>query len=314
LPEESVAKRDYYDVLGVARTASDKEIRNAYRKLARQHHPDLNPNDKAAEAKFKEISEAYEVLSDKEKRGKYDHGGLDWQQREAAERYAAAAANMGGYRTAPTETVYDFDFSSDPDGFGDLFEQLLGGARTRGGRAAGPRKGRDREYPVAVSLAEALSGATRTIQIQQPGGPTQTLEVKIPAGVAEGSRVRVAGKGGAGANGGPAGDLFLVISVQPDPRFQREGDELHTVVEVPLYRAVLGGEVFVPTPKGGRLALKLPAETQNGQRFRLAGQGMPRLGSQQRGDLYAEISVVLPSKLSDRERELFGELAALRGR
>jgi DnaJ-class molecular chaperone len=309
-----VARRDYYDQLGVARTASDKEIRNAYRKLARQHHPDLNPNDKSAEAKFKEISEAYEVLSDKEKRARYDQGGLDWQQREAAERYASATANVGGYRTAPTETAYDFDLSSDPDGFGDLFEQLLGGVRTRGGRASGPRKGRDREYPVSVSLAEAVSGATRTVTIQQPGGPTQTLEVKIPAGVADGSRVRMAGKGGAGANGGPAGDLYLVISLQPDQRFRREGDELHTVVEVPLYQALLGGEVFVPTPKGGRLALKLPPETQNGQRFRLAGQGLPRLGSQQRGDLFAEISVVLPSQLSERERELFGELAAIRGR
>ena len=309
-----MARRDYYEVLGVARTASDKEIRNAYRKLARQFHPDLNPNDKAAERRFKEISEAYEVLSDQEQRRKFDRGELDWQQREAAERYAASAANFGGFRTAPTETVYDFDFAGgDADGFGDLFEQLLGGVRTRSGRTAGPRRGRDREYPVSVSLEEAISGATRTIQIQQPGGKTQTLEVKIPAGVAEGSRVRIAGKGGSGVNGGPPGDLLLVVNLLPDSRFERIGDDLRTVIEVPLYQAVLGGEVFVPTPRGTRLALKLPPETQNGQRFRLAGQGLPRAAGGSRGDLYAEIKVVLPTRLNERERELFAELAAIHG-
>jgi len=165
---------------------------------------------------------------------------------------------------------------------------------------------------LSISLEEAFAGTQRTIQLQRSDGSLQALEVKIPAGVTDGSRVRVAGKGGPGSAGGPAGDLYLVISVSPHPRFRREGEDLHTTVRVPLYAAILGGEAFVPTPKGTRLALRLPPETRNGQRFRLAGQGMPRLASRARGDLYAEIEVQLPTGLSDRERELFGELAALR--
>ena len=305
-------RRDYYDVLGVSRSSSDKEIRNAYRKLARKHHPDLNPNDKAAEARFKEVSEAYEVLSDPEKRKKYDRFGAQWQQVEAAERAGASTGGSGGFRTEYSRPV-DFSSNLGGDDLNDLFEQLLGGAR--GGartRRNGPLRGQDSEYPVSISLEEAYTGTNRTLQVQQPGGGTQTLEVKIPAGVTNGSRVRIAGKGSPGSAGGQAGDLYLVITVQPHPQFRREGDDLHTTVEVPVHLAVLGGEAFVQTPKGTRLALRLPAETQNSQRFRLAGQGMPRLQGSTRGDLYAEVKVRLPTGLTDRERELFAELAALR--
>jgi DnaJ-class molecular chaperone len=307
-------RRDYYQVLGVSRTATDKEIRNAYRKLARQYHPDLNPNDKAAEAHFKEIGEAYEVLSDADKRKKYDRFGPSWQQAEAAEK-ASAGVNFGdfrSYRTTSTSGVED-------SGFGDILEELLGGmggiggvGRSRGGRRNGPLRGGDLDYPISLSLEEAYSGTLRTIQVQPPDGQLQTIEVKIPAGVSDGSRVRVAGKGNPGLGGGASGDLYLVVSIQPHPQFRRDGNDLSTIVDVPLHQVVLGGEVLVPTPKGTRLALKLPPETQNGQRFRLAGQGMPKLGGG-RGDLFAEIKVALPTRLSERERELFAELAALRG-
>jgi DnaJ-class molecular chaperone len=307
-----MAKRDYYEVLGVARTASDKEVRNAYRKLARQYHPDVNPNDKAAEERFKEVSEAYEVLSDADKRKQYDRHGHAWQQAEAAAKAGFRVDDLGGFggarrtRSGPMPPGYD-DASLD-----ELFQELLGRGRGQRGRS-GPLRGRDIDYPVSVTLEETTVGTMRTLQLQRPDGSLQTLEVKIPAGVTDGSRVRIAGKGEPGANGGSPGDLFLVVSLLPHPRFRREGDDLHTVVEAPVHLAALGGEVHVPTPKGSRLALRIPPETQNGQRFRLAGQGLPRLGGDSRGDLYAEVTVVMPKGLSDRERQLFQELAAIRG-
>lgn len=307
-----MAKRDYYQILGVGRGASDKEIRNAYRKLARKHHPDLNPSDKAAEARFKEASEAYEVLSDPEKRKLYDRFGAEWQKAAAAEKAGVnVGGDFGGFHTSGRGSTVDFGTDFDANGLGDIFDQLFGGGSRA--RASRPRRGQDIEYRASITLEEAYAGTLRTLQVRRPDGSSQSLEVKVPAGVKDGSRVRVAGKGGPGVAGGPAGDLYLVTSIVPHSLFRREGDDLHTGVEVPLHTAVLGGEVFVPTPKGTRLALKLPAETQNGQSFRLSGQGMPRLGGSGRGDLYAEIKVVLPAKLSQRERELFGELAALRG-
>ena len=307
-----MAKRDYYEVLGVARNAPDKEIRNAYRKLARKLHPDLNPGDKTAEAKFKEVIEAYEVLSDSEKRKKYDRYGHDWAKVEAAEKAGASVGDFGGFGR-PGQRVDFGAFAADD--LGDLFEQLLGGFAGRAAsRQSRSRRGQDADYGVSVSLEEAFSGTTRTIQIQRPNGNLQTLEVKIPAGVRDGSRVRVAGKGSPGLGDAPPGDLYLVVKVLHNDRFRREGDDLYTVVDVALHTALLGGEVHVPTPKGSRLALKLPAETQNGKRFRLAGQGMPHLSGSGRGDLYAEVKVVLPTHLTERERQLVSELAELRGR
>ena len=320
-----MARRDYYEILGVARTATEKEIRQAYRKLARKYHPDLHPNDKPAEAKFKEIGEAYAVLSDDDKRKKYDRWGHDWEKIEQAQKAGATAgAGAGGspfgggsYRWSSPGGATVNDIPVDDELLGGLFDQLFGGSRAgRGGRrtTVGPRAGEDYDHPIEVSLEEAFAGATRLIQIQGSDGSLQTIEVKIPAGVADGSRVRIAGKGGPGRGGGTAGDLYLVVSVRPHPRFVRDGADLTVGVDVPLYTAVLGGEVHVPTPKGGRLALKLPPETQNGQRFRLGGQGMPRLEAPgSRGDLYAEVRVVLPTNLSERERGLFRELASLRG-
>ena len=324
-----MARRDYYDVLGEPRSASEKDIRQAYRKLARQYHPDLNPNDKQAETRFKEIGQAYEVLSDAEKRKSYDRWGPDFEKYEQARKAGAGAGassgsgpfGSGGFTWTTTGGSGGFGGgfggaggstgTIDDEGLGSLFDQILGGMGRGGGRRGGPARGEDYDHPVSLTLEEAFSGATRLIQITPVNGVPQTIEAKIPPGVSDGQRVRIAGKGGPGIGGGAPGDLYLVVTVKPHPRFTREGDDLTVTVDVPLYTAILGGEVLVPTVKGSRLALRIGPETENGQRIRLAAQGMPKPGGL-RGDLYAEVRIVLPTKLTDRERELFQELAALR--
>ncbi|MGE5618181.1 MAG: DnaJ C-terminal domain-containing protein [Sphingomonadaceae bacterium] len=315
-----MATRDYYDILGVGRGASDKEIRQAYRRLARKYHPDVNPNDKSAEARFKEIGEAYEVLSDPDKRAKYDRFGHRWREMDAQEE-AARKAGFGGFQDASGPYTWRWETGTESPfggfggtGFSEILEEILRGtgARSRGGTRArpAPTRGEDVEHPLEISFAEAFSGTTRFLQLESPA--TRRLEVKIPAGVRDGSRVRVAGEGAPGFAGGPRGDLFLVISVRPDPNFERKGDDLYVEVPVPLTTLMLGGEAHVPTPKGTKLALRIPPETQNAKQFRLAGQGMPHLQGGGRGDLYARVKAVLPTNLSPRERELFQELARLR--
>jgi curved DNA-binding protein len=311
-------KRDYYTVLGVSRSASEKDIKTAYRKLARKHHPDVNPGDNKSEAQFKEIGEAYSVLSDPEKRKKYDRWGHDWEKIEQAQ---AAGAN---FRGRPGSTSYTWNsagggtpgsYNFESEDLGGLFEQLFG--RAAGGRTrvrSAPRKGKDLEQPVEITLEEAFNGTQRTFSIQDSQtGEIRTVEVKIPAGATEGLRVRIAGKGEPGLGGATAGDLYLIVSVKPHPLFEREGDDLRVKVPTPLYTALLGGEVMVPTPKGSQLALKVPPETPNGQRIRLAGQGMPHLNGSGRGDLFAEVTVQLPKNLTSREKDLFAELARARG-
>lgn len=321
-----MAKRDYYEVLGIPRGASEKEVRQAYRKLARKYHPDVNPNNKAAVERFKEIGEANEVLSDKEKRAKYDRYGHSWQQAEAqqeAARQAGFRPGFGGSRTGSDGGQFRWEQAGDIDiddlrggsgGFSDILEQILKGSAGGKGFRGRPQamKGQDVEYPIQVSLEEAYSGTTRILGMESP--ENRRLEVKVPAGVRDGSRIRIAGEGGPGLGGGPKGDLYLVMSIQPDPAFERKGDDLYTEMPVPLELLVLGGEVHVPTPKGTSLALRVPPETQNGMQFRLAGQGMPHLGGRGRGDLYARMKAVLPTNLSPREKELFQELAKLRTR
>ncbi|PPD57987.1 DnaJ C-terminal domain-containing protein [Dehalogenimonas etheniformans] len=305
-----MAAKDYYATLGVSRTATEDEIKKAFRKLARKYHPDVNPGDKAAEAKFKEINEAHEVLSDKDKRAKYDKYGENWQHAEAYEKAGAGFRQYSGGGT-PFE---GFDFQQGGGSFGgsyggedvgDLFDQIL-----RGGGRRRPHRGQDVDYEVEVSLEEAYHGTNRMLTMQ--GAKPEKLEVKIPAGVNTGSRVRLASKGGEGVAGGPRGDLYLVVKVLPNTRFERKDDDLYTTVDVPLTVAVLGGEVHVPTIKGSRLALKIPAETQNGKTFKLTGQGMPHLGKNGNGDLIAKINVTLPTKLNEKEKELFAELAKIR--
>jgi curved DNA-binding protein len=313
------SKRDYYAVLGVPRTASEKDIKTAYRKLARKHHPDVNPGDKKSEDLFKEIGEAYSVLSDSDKRRKYDRWGPNWEKIDQAQ---AAGVNFGGTRPGsrnswsttaggPTTTGEGFNFESDD--LGGLFEQLFGRAAGRTRVRTSARKGADLEQPVEITLEEAFNGTQRVFSIQDTQtGETKSVEVKIPAGATDGLRVRVAGKGQPGVSGGQPGDLYLVVSIKAHAAFEREGDDLRVKVPTPLYTAILGGEVMVPTPKGTHLALKVPPETPNGQRIRLAGQGMPKLNTDARGDLYAEITVQLPRNLTEREKEMFAELARAR--
>ena len=312
----AATRRDYYDLLGVKRDASEKEIRQAYRKLARKYHPDINPNDKTSEERFKEVSEAYEVLSDKDKRAKYDRYGHDWQFAEQAEAARAQGYGPGGFRR--TYTTGDFSDVEDlfggggDSGFGGIFGDLFGRAGA-GGRVRGETiPGQDIEQPVAISLEEAYNGTTRILGMPTPDGTTRRIEVRIPPGVRDGSRVRVASEGSPSPFGGPKGDLYLVVSVAPHKTFERKDDDLHIKVPVPLHVAVLGGEVEVPTPRGSKLALRIPPETQNGRKIRLANQGMPHLSGGGRGDLYAEANIVLPTHLSDEERDLFKRLAELR--
>jgi DnaJ-class molecular chaperone len=327
-----MAGNDYYNILGINRDASEREIKQAYRRLARKYHPDVNPGDKSAEAKFKDINGAYEVLSDKEKRQKYDQFGDQWQH---ADQFAGAKwqqTPFWDFSQADGATRFHF---SEGD-LGSLFDDLLHGFGTTTTRQrVRPRKGQDIDYPVEVTLEEAYHGTTRTLSLRveepcsacQGTGRIQNLpcsvcrgsgmvsrvkriEVKIPPGVKDGARVRIAGKGQPGY-GGASGDIYLVVSVKPHKVFERRGDDLHVEVAVPLTMAVLGGEVQVPTLKG-KLALKIPPETQNGRAFRLAGQGMPHLGNSSRGNLLARVKVVLPTKLSPQEKELFEKLSKLR--
>lgn len=285
-----MAFKDYYEILGVDRNATDAEIKKAYRKLARQYHPDINPGNKAAEARFKEINEAYEVLSDREKRAKYDRFGRDWQR----------------YQDIP-----DFGGFGAGD-FADIFETLFGGGR--GGRSSVTyrAKGQDVEQPVDITLEEAFNGTQRVLQVQSPNGALRSITVKIPPGVDTGSRVRIAGEGAPGIGGDSRGDLYLVINVLPHSRFERRGDDLSIRVPVDLYTMLLGGEVKVPAMGGKTVTLKVPAGTQNGKVMRVSGQGMPRLRDvQTRGDLYVTLEVSLPTSLSPRERELVEQLRAL---
>ncbi len=316
----AVDYKDYYKILGVDKKASEKEIRQAYRKLARKYHPDVNPGDKAAEEKFKEINEANEVLSDPEKRKKYDELSTYYQQ--YGRMPGAGFGPMGGddgvryeYRTVSPEDLDDLFGGQSP--FSDFFETFFSSSfagqpnmRTRTGGTGSQRaiKGQDIESSVDVTLAEAYQGVTRVFELSDMDGSSKRIEVKIPAGVDEGSRIRIAGQGGQGTAG--RGDLYLRVHILPDSRFTREGQTLRTKLEVPLATAMLGGEVRVTTPDGRGLMLRIPPETPNGKSFRLRGQGMPQLGQPDtRGDLFAEVSVVLPTQLSDEQRRLFEAFA-----
>lgn len=305
--------KDYYRILGVEKNADEKEIKKSYRQLARQYHPDVNPGDKKAEAKFKEINEAYEVLGDPEKRQKYDRLGSNWQayQRTGQDPSGFDWSQWTTGGTGGTYTRVDYADLGDlfgQGGFSEFFQSIFGGAGGMPGRAAPARstRGRDVEHPIEITLEEAFQGTQRILSIDG-----RRIEVKIPAGVRQGSRVRVAGEGSPGANGAPAGDLFLVVQVQPHPVFERSGDDLQCDVPVSLITAVLGGEVTVPTLTG-KASLRIPAGTQPGQTFRLRGQGMPHLRDpEKRGNLLVKAQVRLPKHLGDRERQLYEELAAL---
>ncbi len=327
--------RNFYDTLGVSRSASEKEIRTAYRKLARQYHPDVNPGDKAAESRFKEIAAAYDVVGDPENRKKYDKYGDQWEHADQIEEMQKQRGGSWSFTSPGDASRGDFDFGSGAGNgdFGSIFENLF--RRERGGprRQRGPRPGQNVETPIRVTLEEAYHGTTRTLQFDSTeacgtckgtgetngsvcptcGGTGQLakprrIEVKVPVGVATGSRVRIAGEGHPGFGGGPKGDLYLLVTVANHPRFERKGDDLYVDVDVPVVDAVLGGEVEVPTVDG-RVALRIKELTQNGASIRLAGKGMPKLGKpDQHGDMYARIRVQVPRSLTAEQRALFEQL------
>lgn len=303
--------RSYYEILGVPRTASDKDIRSAYRKLARQYHPDVNPGDEAAEAKFKEMNEAYQVLSDPESRKKYDQFGENWRH---ADQFQRAGAGQGEspfkWHTRTRGGGGRRESSAGDFNIGDLLGDLFGGGR-RSRVTVDDFPPQQAEVPVTVTLEEAYSGAKRTIQTPEDplsGVPGRTLEVNIPPGVHSGSRVHI----GVPDKGTVPLDIYLRVTVAQHATLERKGDDLLTAVNVPVWDAVLGGEVEVPAITGRRVALKLPPETQNGRAFRLKGKGMPRSGGSGHGDMLVTVKVVLPSKLTDEERQLFERLRELR--
>lgn len=308
--------KDYYTTLGIAKTASEKEIKQAFRKLARKYHPDVNPGDKGAEAKFKELNEANEVLSDPAKRKKYDELGANWRAYENAPPSGAGHpfGQGGGFHTMSQEEMQDMFGGESP--FSDFFTTFFGGmggqepqSGGRGGRGrARNRKGQDLEHPFELDLEDALRGSVQRLQLRHDGH-ARTVEVRIPAGVTDGSRVRVAGEGGRGAGSGPSGDLFLRVQLKPHPVFEVKGRDVYTKTRVAVTTAVLGGEVDVVTPEAKTLRLRVPAGTQSGQRFRLRGHGLPSVGKpDDRGDLYANVEVDIPKVLSEEERELYESL------
>jgi DnaJ-class molecular chaperone len=328
--------KDYYEILGVPKTASAKEIKSAYRKLARKWHPDVNPTKKKeAEEKFKEISEANEVLSDSEKRKRYDTLGPNWQQQ--AQNYGY---HPGAGRAAGDGVRFEFQDLGDGDlgGFSDFFQTFFSdlGRTTRGAGARAPRRGMrgsDAEYGIELSLRDAYSGGTRQLTLQTQarcprcGGTgtvdgklchdcrgtgtidvNKTLDVTIPKGVRDGQRIRLAGQGGVGFGGGSNGDLYLVVHIAHDPIFERRGDDLYEEQPVSVYTLVLGGETTVPTMTG-KIDMKVPASSQSGRVLRITGKGMPRLRGEGHGDLYVKLTGQVPTKLSDDERELWTQLA-----
>jgi curved DNA-binding protein len=311
--------KDYYQILGVNKKADEKEIKRAYRRLAREFHPDVNPGDAQAEDRFKEINEAYEVLSDPEKRAKYDQFGSSWRQYQRAGGDPSGfdwSQWVGGGAPRGTRVEFGGDIGdlfggTGAGGFSDFFSALFGDMGMRSGgfgrRSGGRARGQDLEQPVKITLEEAFQGTRRLLEKNG-----RRLEVKIPRGVKTGSRIRVSGEGAAGGGGMPAGDLYLKVSVAPHAVFSRKGDDLHREIDLDLYTAILGGETVVDT-LDGRVTLRIPPETQSGRVFRLRGKGMPNLrNAARRGDLYVKVQVRLPERLSDQEKGLFRELANMR--
>jgi curved DNA-binding protein len=310
--------RDYYETLGVPKTASDNEIRTAFRKLARKYHPDVAKDKKAAEEKFKQINEAYEVLGDPDKRKKYDQLGADWNQPGGFQPPPGWGAQQpgGGFYRSGDDGGIQFEFGG--TGFSDFFEAFFGGGRGRsafggfGGRQATAERGSDVEADIMVTLEEALHGSTRTVSLRRAGSnKVESYQVKIPRGVHEGQRIRLAGQGEAGARGGKSGDLFLRVRLARHPDFSVEGSDLIHELKIAPWQAALGAEIKVPTLEGS-VRLKVPAGTQGGQRFRLRERGLPGV-SGKRGDLYVDIQINVPKKLTEREREIWRELAKLHG-
>ncbi|MBJ6107841.1 J domain-containing protein [Hymenobacter sp. BT523] len=303
--------KDYYKTLGLDKNATPDQIKKAYRKLARQHHPDVNPNDKTAEQKFKEINEANEVLSDPEKRKKYDQFGADWQRYQQqpgggppgggfdwSQYTQGGGGGFGGGQGSPFGEGEDFS---------DFFSSLFGGMGGGGGRSTRPGAGQDYQAELELSLEEAYRGGPRTITVNG-----KNLRLTIQPGVADGQTIRLRDQGGPGRNGGPNGSLLITFRIRPDARYARTGDDLTQDVPVSIYKALLGGEQTVDT-LSGPVKIKLKPETPNGTRLRLRGKGFPVYRREgQFGDLYLRLNLTLPQHLTDQEKDLIKQLAALR--
>lgn len=314
----AVQFKDYYEVLGVSKTATQDEIRKAFRQLARKHHPDVSKDKKAAEEKFKEINEAYEVLSDPEKRQKYDTLGKDWERGGAGfppppRGGGGYGSGMGGFPGGAGGQ--DFHFGG--TGFSDFFEQFFGGGGRRG--SANPfggmdyeeeaQRGEDIEADILVTFEEALHGSKRQISFRRSkGAKTETYDIRVPAGVREGQRIRLAGQGEAGSRGATAGDLFLRVKFAQHPEFRAEGSDLVHELTLTPWEAVLGSEKSVPTLEG-QARLKIPAGTQNGQRFRMRKHGLVK-SDKTRGDLYVLVEIEVPKTITAKQKELWEKLAA----
>jgi len=325
----AVKFKDYYELLGVKRDATEEQVRQAYRKLARKHHPDLNPGDKQAEERFKEINEAYEVLSDAEKRKRYDQLGANWK-------------NGADFNPPPGWGQVNVEYGDLNDvfgggGFSDFFESIFGGGRSSARQAQGPRRshGKDAEAEMSISLEDAHRGGLQRISIQGARScptcngkgtangvvcPTcrgagqvlspRTIDVKIPPGAREGSVIKLAKQGEPGHGGGEAGDLYVRLKIKPHPHFSVSGDDLTVELPVSPWEAVLGANVEVPTIDGKPKEMKVPSGAQGGQRFRLRGQGLSKRGGG-RGDEYVKLKITVPGNPSEREKQLYKELSEI---
>ena len=295
-----MAYTDYYKILGISKTASEEDIKKAYRKLARKLHPDLNPNDKEAHKKFQQINEANEVLSDPEKRKKYDQYGENWQHAEEFEKARQSGSGAGGRQRRQTED----SFSDFGDGqYSDFFEQMFGSG---GGRNTKFR-GQDYQAELQLSLRDAAKTHSQTLTINE-----KNIRITIPAGVEDGQVIRLKNHGAPGANGGPHGDLYITFRLTPDPVFKRVGNDLYISLNLDLYTAVLGGEVMVDT-LDGKIKLKVKPETQNGTKSRLKGKGFPVYKQEGHfGDLFVTYNILIPQNLTPRQKELFTELSKLK--
>jgi len=306
---------DYYKVLGVSKTATQDEVRTAYRKLARKHHPDLNPNDKEANKKFQQINEANEVLSDPEKRKKYDQYGKDWQHAEAFEKAQQEAGRQGprgagrfaGADPFGSGAFSSEDFEPGEGGFSDFFESLFGGGSRRSSGGNARFRGQDYQAELQLSLTEAAATHQRVLTVNG-----KNIRITIPAGVANGQVIKLKGHGAPGANGGPDGDLYITFTIEDDPRWTREGDDLRMSAPLDLYTAVLGGETTVET-LSGKVKLKIKPGTANGTTMRLKGKGFPVYKEEGKaGDLYVNLEIRIPVNLTEKEKELFRQLKELR--
>ncbi|CCH56834.1 chaperone DnaJ domain protein [Fibrisoma limi BUZ 3] len=297
---------DYYSVLGVPKTASEDDIKKAYRKLARKHHPDLNPNDPEAHKKFQQINEANEVLTDPEKRKKYDQYGKDWQHAEQFEEARRQQQQRRSYTQGSTD---EFDFSEGFGGadFSDFFSSLFGQEAGAGrGRRETRYRGPDYQAELHLSLRDAHATHKQTLTVNG-----KNIRITVLAGVENGQKIKLAGYGGPGVNGGPDGDLYITFVIADDPRYKRKGNDLYVDEEIDLYTAVLGGEKIIQT-FDGKVKVSVPAGTQNGSKIRLKGKGFPVYKQEGAfGDLYVQWQVNLPTNLTDEQKELFRKLAAL---